>query len=92
MSTTTDVNLNGLISELQRYREEEPELSDSLRVCINEFEHLKARGWPDSEIVYNDNDKPGGIPIEFARMVLELCQYCADHNIDLADAIARVRN
>jgi hypothetical protein len=88
----TDVSLNVLIEDLRRYREDEPELGDLLREVVAEFEYLQSQGWPDSEITYSDSGMPGGIPVEFARIVIILCQYCADHNIDLTDAIERVRN
>lgn len=93
MPLQTEVSdLNALIAELHRYREEEPELSDYLEACAGEFQHLVGTGWPVDEIVYDANDKPSGIPIELAKVVLALCQFCADHNIDLVDAIQRTRS
>jgi len=88
MLLTDSGNLNSIIDELKRSRdEEELTLPQELELYVDELNTYLKKGYPFQDIL----DGPTGVPIPLARIVLAICQYCADHNIDLVDAMHELR-
>ncbi len=55
------------------------ELSEALEELRN--------GRKPTEIYFGENNKPEGVPIELADVVIRICDYCGLHGIDLNWAI-----
>lgn len=85
-------NLDAIIEELKRPREdEELNINEILKRRAEVLGIMLEVGWPFQDVIY-DNDQPNGVPIVLASIVIEVCRFCADHNIDLSDAIGLTFN
>jgi hypothetical protein len=92
MTMTDSGNLNLIIDELRKPREvEEISFVDKVRKSNANLRIMFEYGWPYQDIMESDEEELSGIPIELAQLVLIICEFCADHNIDLVDALALVR-
>lgn len=92
MPTTLNLaNLDDLIESMRHPREDEERSIDVvlLRKVTDLGENLQL-GWPHQDTFFNAHEGPLGIPVQLADIVLEICHYCADHNIDLTDAIGLI--
>ena len=83
--------INQLVESLKNNDEETDELLADLENHVRIARKLYGAGWPEQEIVYFwGNGQDQGIPLELARIVLRVFQFCADRNIDLADALEEI--
>jgi hypothetical protein len=90
MLLTDSGNLNNIIDELKRSRDDEDlTLPQELELYVNELNTYLRKGYPFQDVL-TDQYGPTGVPISLARIVLAICQYCADHNIDLVDAMREI--
>ena len=90
MLLTDSGNLNSIIDELKTPRDDETlEIADQLTVHVSNLVYCLNRGFPFQDVLENEHGVVG-IPIALAEMVLTICKYCADHNIDLVEAIHEI--
>jgi hypothetical protein len=81
-------NLRNIITELQ-HREADDE--DSLSLLTTQVRNLQKQvelGFPFQDVLWDsESSMPVGIPVTLANMILAICEYCAEHNIDLVEGL-----
>jgi len=86
-------NITQIIDDLKRPREdEELTVIEKLETEVKDFKIMFNYGWPYQDVMYGPNGEVSGIPINLAKILLVVLEFCAEHNIDLVDALADLRS
>lgn len=95
MATTKIVDINNLLQSVHKnakehgWWEEERSFGDIIALCHSELSEAleeHRNGHAPTEIYYN-GEKPEGIPIELADVVIRIMDYCGHAGIDLQSAL-----
>lgn len=81
-------NLDQLIEEFRKPREEEELTFDVIMSReVNDLKIMFQYGWPYQDVMTSADGEYSGIPINLAKVVIIICEFCAKHNIDLSNAL-----
>ena len=79
--------INQLVDTLKHKQERDSEqLLQEVNAHIRVVEKMYGKGWPEAEVFIGEAE-PSGIPVELAKIVKLILQFCAEHDIDLGDAL-----
>jgi len=82
-------NLRQIIDEMKHLSEvEELSLSEKIMDDLVLFRYQERNGYPYQDVLIDSEDgKLVGIPVTLSKIVLDICTFCAVHNIDLVGAM-----